>query len=117
MNYIDAYIVPVLSQSKDKYKEIAEVYAKIAIENGALRVVENWQDDVPHGKQTDFYRSVEIKEGESLVFSWVEWPSKEARDAGNKKIHSDPRMNFDCENIFDGKRMIYGGFSNLVNIS
>ena len=115
MNYIDAYLVPVISENKAKYKELAETYAKIAIEHGALRVVENWQDDVPIGKHTDFYKSVDTQEGESVVFSWVEWASKEAREAGNAKIHNDPRLKMDCENIFDGKRMIYGGFANLID--
>ena len=76
---------------------------------GAIRHVECWGDDVPDGKLTDFRRAVDAKPGETIVFAWVEWPSKEARDSANKKMMEDPEMkNMDMP--FDGKRMIFGGF-------
>ena len=81
---------------------------------GAIRMVECWGDDVPDGKVTDFKRAVDAKEGETVVFSWIEWPSKEVRDKGNKEMMEDPAMK-DMDMPFDGKRMIYGGFATLLD--
>lgn len=71
-------------------------------------------DDVPHGQQTDFYKAVDAKENEVIVFSWMEWPSKEVRDQGMKKMMEDPRMK-ELKMPFDGKRMIYGGFKPVFD--
>ena len=73
-------------------------------------------DDVPHGKQTDFYRAVAAKEDEAVLFSWIEWPDKAARDAGMQKVMEDPRMGPDNPMPFDGARMIFGGFSPVLDI-
>ena len=81
------------------------------------RVVECWGDDVPEGKVTDFRRSVQAKEGESVVFSWVEWPDKATRDAGMEKFMKDPRMEAAGEMPFDGKRMIFGSFAPVVELA
>ena len=86
-------------------------------EHGATRCVECWGDDVPDGKVTSFPMAVKRKDDETVVFSWIEWPSKEARDAGMKKVMEDPRMPKDMSGApFDGMRMIYGGFSPLVDV-
>ena len=81
---------------------------------GALRVVETWGDNVPKGKVTDFYRSVQATDEETVVFSWIEWPSKDARDAAWKKMETDERMK-GMETPFDGKRLIYGGFEVMID--
>jgi uncharacterized protein YbaA (DUF1428 family) len=76
--------------------------------------VDGWGDDVPDGKTTDFRRAVQAEAGESVVFGWVEWPSKAVRDEAWQKIMADPRM----ENLkppFDGKRMVYGGFAPILD--
>jgi uncharacterized protein YbaA (DUF1428 family) len=84
-------------------------------EHGATRVVEAWGDDVPDGKVTSFPLAVQRKDDETVVFSWVEWPSKQARDAGWQKIMADPRMQPEANPMpFDGQRLIYGGFAPLV---
>lgn len=72
-----------------------------------------WQDDVPHGQHTDFHRAVAATVDESIVFSWVVWPSKEIRDAGHAKMRTDPRMN-GAAMPFDGRRMIFGGFTPIA---
>lgn len=85
-------------------------------ERGATRVVEAWGDDVPDGKVTDHKRAVQATGEENVVFSWVEWPSKEARVAGWEKVVADERMKPDPDTMpFDGKRMIYGGFAPIVD--
>jgi uncharacterized protein YbaA (DUF1428 family) len=82
---------------------------------GMTRMVENWGDEVPDGKVTDFRRAVKAEDGETVVFSWVEWPSREAHDTGMQKMIEDPRMAEMTEIPFDGKRMIYGGFEPLLD--
>jgi|SRR5689334_15919487 uncharacterized protein YbaA (DUF1428 family) len=84
---------------------------------GAIRHVECWSDDVPHGKTTDFFRAVKAENNESVVFSWIEYPSKEIRDAAKKKMLEDPRMKElgDAMKFLDGKRMIFGGFLPILD--
>jgi uncharacterized protein YbaA (DUF1428 family) len=81
-------------------------------ECGALKVVECWGDDVPEGKLTSFPMAVKCEENETVVFSWIVWPSREVRDRGNQMAMADPRMQ--QEMPFDGKRLIYGGFEIIV---
>ena len=114
MSYIDGFVVPVPGAKKEAYREMASRAAMIFKENGALRVVECWGDDVPDGKVTDFKGAVKAQPHEIVVFSWIEWPSKAVRDAGMKKVMEDSRMR--PENMpFDGKRLIYGGFAVLLD--
>ncbi|MDP9064574.1 MAG: DUF1428 domain-containing protein [Pseudomonadota bacterium] len=117
MIYIDGFLIPILADaSEEAYRIFAEKAVPIFKDHGATRVVEGWADDVPHGKSTDFYRAVQAKEGEIVVFSWIEWPDKATRDAGMKKIMEDPRMQPSGEPIpLDGSRMIFGGFRAIVD--
>lgn len=118
MGYADGYVLAVPAANKEAYREMADKAAKVFMEHGATRVVEAWSDDVPEGKVTDFQRAVKAKNNEAIVFSWVEWPSKSIRDEGMKKTMEDERMQPDHDKmVFDGMRMIYGGFAPLVDES
>ena len=114
MAYIDGFVMAVPTANEQKFLDYVREFDPIFLEFGATRVLECWGDDVPHGKQTDFYRAVEAKEDETVVFSWIEWPDKATRDPGMKKMTDDPRI--DPSNApmpLHGKRMIYGGFDPL----
>ena len=117
MSYVDGYVLAVPSGNRERYRAMAARVAKIFVEHGALRVVENWGDDVPGGERTDLKRAVALREGEAVVFSWVEWPSKEARDRGNAAIAADPRLQPDPADadILDPGRMIHGGCATIVD--
>jgi len=112
--YVDGCLIPVPKANKDAYREMADKHAAILKEYGASRTVECWGDDVPDGKVTDYKGAVKANPDEIVVFSWIEWPSREARDEGWKKAMDDPRMK-DIKMPFDGKRMIYGGFAPLLD--
>jgi uncharacterized protein YbaA (DUF1428 family) len=116
VSYIDGYLIPVPRDNKANYEAMAAKAAPVFRDHGAIRVVETWGDDIPEGKITDFRMAVKAQDGETVVFAWIEWPSKEARDAGMKKAMADPRMTFDSDAMpFDGKRMIFGGFTSLLD--
>ena len=117
MSYVDGYLIPVPNDMKEIYIEQAKMSAEIFLEHGVLEICENWGDDVPEGKITSFYKAVECEENETVVFSWAVWPSKEARDNGWKAVMEDPHMQPDPDKPmpFDGKRLIYGGFANVVH--
>jgi uncharacterized protein YbaA (DUF1428 family) len=117
MKYVDGFVCAVPAANKELYRKQATAAAACFKEFGATRVVECWGDEVPEGKLTDFRRSVQAQEGEIVVFSWVEYPSKEVRDASNQRMSTDPRMKeLGSQMPFDGKRMIFGGFMPLLDV-
>ena len=114
--YADGYLVPVPTGNKEAYRTMAAKAAGVFKEYGATRVVEAWGDDVPEGKVTDYKGAVKARDDETVVFSFVEWPSKEVRDTAWPKIMEDERMKPDKDNMpFDGQRMIYGGFTPILD--
>jgi uncharacterized protein YbaA (DUF1428 family) len=116
MSYVDGFVISVRNENREKYLASAAKAWPLFKEFGAIRHVECWGDDVPDGKLTDFKRAVQAEEGETVVFSWVEYPSKEVRDAAGKKMQEDPRMKEMFEDMpFDGKRMIFGGFMPIFD--
>jgi uncharacterized protein YbaA (DUF1428 family) len=115
MTYIDGYVLAVPTAKREQYRAIAQKAAGVFKEHGATKVVEAWGDDVPDGQVTSFPMAVKRKDDETVVFSWITWPSRQARDNGMKKAMEDPRMKPDPDTMpFDGKRMIYGGFEAIV---
>ncbi|WOB48633.1 DUF1428 domain-containing protein [Xanthomonas hydrangeae] len=117
MSYVDGFALAVPTANKAAFLEHARMGDSVIIEYGALRVVECWGEEVPHGEQTDFHRAVEAADDETVVFSWIEWPDKATRDAGMKKMMADPRMDPAVNPMpFDGKRLIYGGFVPVLRL-
>jgi uncharacterized protein YbaA (DUF1428 family) len=115
MNYVDGFITPVPTANRDAYLKHAELAAGLFKEYGAVGLVECWGDDVPQGKLTSFPLAVKCEPGETVVFSWVTWPSRAVRDEGWKKMMADPRMKPGAMPMpFDGKRLIYGGFQVVL---
>jgi uncharacterized protein YbaA (DUF1428 family) len=111
MAYVDGFLIAVPKDKMDAYREMAAMGEKVWRKHGAIEYVECFGDDTPYGELTSFPRAVQAKDDEVVVFSWIVYPSKEVRDACNKKIMSDPDMQWDADKMpFDGKRMIFGGF-------
>jgi len=115
--YIDGFIAPARSSRRDDYVAGAERTAALFREYGALRVVETWGDDVPDGKVTSFDRAVKAEAGETVVYSWIEWPDKAVRDAAWEGLMADPRMAPDPDRPFNGKRMLHAGFVPILDLS
>jgi uncharacterized protein YbaA (DUF1428 family) len=115
MAYVDGFVVPVPKANLPRYREWALLAQKIWKEYGALEYKEWVGDDVKPGKLTSFPQSVQLKDDEVVVFSWVVYESRQQRDQIMEKVMKDPRMQQDPKDWpFDGKRMIFGGFAPLV---
>jgi uncharacterized protein YbaA (DUF1428 family) len=116
MSYVDGFVAAVPTANREVYRRHAAIAADVFKENGALSVVECWGDDVPEGKVTSFPMAVKRRDDETVVFSWIVWPSRQARDTGMKKAMEDRRLQPDANPMpFDGKRLIYGGFETIVD--
>jgi uncharacterized protein YbaA (DUF1428 family) len=113
MNYVDGFVVAVPTARREAYRAHAQEAALAFKQHGALSVVECWGDDVPEGKLTSFPMAVKCQPDETVVFSWITWPSRAVRDGGWERLRADPRMQA-ADMPFDGKRLIYGGFQILV---
>ncbi len=117
MPYFDGFVFAVPTANKQKFIDHANAGDAVFVEHGATRVLECWGDDVPHGKLTDFYRAVQAKDDETVVFSWLEWPDRATRDAGMAAAMKDPRLTPENNPMpFDGKRLIYGGFAPALEL-
>lgn len=117
MPYIDGFVLAVPTANKSEFIQQARGVDLVFIECGATRVLECWGDDVPDGKLTDFHRAVQAGADETVVFSWIEWPDKAARDTGMAKAMQDPRLSHEnFKPIFDGKRVIFGGFAPVIEL-
>lgn len=114
--YVDGCLIPVKAEDRARFETFAQEMAAVFKDHGALRVVDAWGDDLPDGKVTDYRRAVLAEDGETVVYGWVEWPSKEVRARGWEKVMADPRLQSeDRQAPFDGRRMVYGGFAPIVD--
>jgi uncharacterized protein YbaA (DUF1428 family) len=119
MSYVDGFVIAVPTANKQAFIEHAREVDGRLKEFGALRIRECWGDEVPVGKLTDFRRAVQATTDETVVFSWVEWPDKATRDTGFARLEqwmsTDPQFK-NRPSIFDGKRLIFGGFTPVVEL-
>lgn len=116
MAYVDGFLIPVPDSRKEEYRAHEEKWWPWFRDHGATSMTVCWGDDVPSGKQTDFRRAVDLQEGETVVFAWMVWPDKATRDRAFADMMQDGEMGM-AEMPFDGKRMVYGGFAPLVEVS
>lgn len=123
MSYIDGFVIAVPTANRQQFIDHAKVVDNVFIDWGATRILECWGDEVSAGKLTDFRKAVQAKDDETVVFSWIEWPDKKTRDAAHARMmegmnnpdKADPRMDPNANPMpFDGKRLIFGGFTPLV---
>ena len=117
MTYVAGMVAAVPAADKEKMLAHAQGAAKLILEFGATRVTDCWGDDVPEGKGTDFFRAVKAEKDEVILFSWIEFSSRAAYEQVFEKMMSDPRMAELGDMPFDGKRMIFGGFDVLLDMS
>ncbi len=117
MPYVDGFLVAVPKANLERYKDLARMAGTVWMEHGALTYVECLADDVPYGELTSFPRAVQAKEDETVIFSWITYESRARRDEINAKVMSDPRFaNDEWKQVFDGKRMIFGGFQSFLTL-
>ena len=117
MAYVDGFVLPVPKKNTQAYLKMARTSGKVWREYGALEYREWVADDVKVGKRTSFPRSVKLKPGETVVFSWITYKSRAQRDRVNARVMADKRLAgmMDTKSLpFDAKRMIFGGFESLV---
>ena len=113
--FIDGVILPVPEAKRAEYSDFAAKFADLFVEYGATRVVDAWGADVPDGKVTDYNRATHKQPDETIVYSWIEWPSKPVRDQAWEQVMKDERMQNQEGRPFDGKRMMFGGFTPIVD--
>ena len=120
-HYIDGFVLPVPRDRLNEYKRVVEAVAEIWKEHGALAYCEYVGDDMNRQGTRPFTDLVAATEDETIVFGWVVFDSREARDLANEKVAADPRMAdlidplIDPLNpVFDANRMAYGGFQSLI---
>jgi uncharacterized protein YbaA (DUF1428 family) len=114
-SYTDGVVVPVKADKREEYRELASKMAKTFRQHGATRVIESLADDVDHGQVTDFYRAVKAEDGETIAFSFIEWPDKATRDQAWEKIMQDESLRPQGDMPFSGQRMFWGGFDKIVD--
>lgn len=115
MTYVDGFLLAIPKANIERYRELASRACTVWMEHGALSYVEAVADDVPYGELTSFPRAVHTTDDETVIFAWITYPSREVRDACNSRVMADPRMQSEeYKDVFDGRRMIYGGFTAIV---
>ena len=113
--YVNTYVLAVPEDKKNEYIRIANIFAEVAADFGAIEIFETWELEVTDGKLTDYRRAVKAEPGEKIVVSWVVWPDRETGAEAHEGMFTDPRMEQIGEMPFDGKRMIFGGFEPIIS--
>ena len=113
MHYVDAMLCAVPTANKETYLAHAEKAADAFERHGALAVAECWGADVPEGRTNSLHTAVMRRPDETVVFSWIVWPSKAVRDEAWQRITDDPMFS-QQQMPFDGQRLIYGGFDAVL---
>jgi uncharacterized protein YbaA (DUF1428 family) len=117
MTYVDGMVAAVLTANRQPYIDYATTIAAMFKDQGALSVVDCWGDDVPQGVVTSFPLAVKATADETVVFTWITWPSRAVRDSAWNTLMADPRMQPGAmPPPFDGKRMIFGGFEVVQSV-
>jgi uncharacterized protein YbaA (DUF1428 family) len=116
--YVDGFVLPVSKRNVDAYRRIAHKAGKVWRDHGALEYRECVAEDVKPGELTSFPQSVDLKRGETVVFSWIVYRSRAHRDKVNAKVMEDPRLaGMEAKDMpVDMKRMVYGGFELIVDV-
>lgn len=115
MTYVTGALAPVPTDARDDYLNHVDQLWQLFQKHGALRMVDCWGVDLPKGKQTDFQGAVDMHDGESVTFSWIEWPDRATADACWANLPEDPAMQDVSAMPFDGGRMISGGFEPIFS--
>ena len=110
MAFVDGVVIAVPTANRAAYIAHAELLAELFLASGASEVVDCWGADVPEGKLTSFPLAVKATADETVALSWITWPDKETRDSGWEKVIEGEKMIEMPPGLYDGKRMIYGGF-------
>ena len=116
-HYIDGFVLPIPKDRLDHYQRAADAVAAIWKEHGALDYREYVGDDLLLEGTRPFTECLGTTGDEVVVFGWVVFESREARDRANERVASDARMAdlVDATKTgFDAGRMAYGGFRPLV---
>ena len=114
MTYFTGMVAAVPTANRQKYIDHVGQAWPLFEKHGATRMIETWGDNVPAGKVTDFQGAVAAKDDETIVFTWIEWADKAAADTAWANMEKDPGMEVMADMPFDGSRMIYGGFTPIM---
>ena len=114
--YVQGFVLPVAEANRDAYLAVANRFDRWLMDHGAIEVMEAWEERVEDGKHTDFRRAVAAEPGQKIVFSWVIWPDRAAAEAAEKAMEGDPILSEMGDMPFDGRRMIFGGFSPVLEL-
>jgi uncharacterized protein YbaA (DUF1428 family) len=116
--YVDGFLLPILKKKVAAYKKISTAAGKVWREHGALEYRECVGEDIPTKFGISFPKRLKLKPGETVVFAWIVYKSKAHRDRVNAKVMKDPRIKLEGTKMpFDVKRMSYGGFDVLVDLT
>jgi len=118
MRYVDGFVLPVPKKNLQAYRRIARKAGRVWRDHGALEYRECVGDDLGVKMGVPFPRTVRVKRGETVLFSWIVYKSRAHRDRVNARVMKDPRLAkmMDPKSMpFDHKRVAYGGFKVLVD--